>query len=127
LYVSDVRFLEQVASPVLVDVQEELDELGDFMLTMAQERAAQAGVQAVTEVRQGVFREALKAAIQAHHISTVILGSAAAGTGLTTAVYLEELSVWIHDQTGAEVFVASEGQIVGQWPRAVKTQADQEE
>ena len=114
LYVSDVRFLDQLASPILVDVQEELDEMGEFMLAMAQERAEKAGVRARTEVRRGVFREALQAAIQEHHAGTVVLGSSAEGTGLTSLSFRQDLIAWLHQQTGVEVIAVNEGEVVGQ-------------
>ena len=112
LYVSNVKFLGLVASPVLIDVEEELDEMGEFMLAMAQERAEAAGVHAQAEVRRGAFSEALKAAIQAHHISTMVLGSSVEGQGLTTLSYLRELVEWIRKETGVEVIVVSNGEIV---------------
>jgi nucleotide-binding universal stress UspA family protein len=112
LYVSNVRFLNLVASPVLIDLEEELDEMGEFMLAMAQERAEKAGVQASAEVRRGVFRQALKASIKAHHITTVVLGSSTEGEGVTTLSYLQELVEWVRTETGAEVIVVSNGEIV---------------
>jgi nucleotide-binding universal stress UspA family protein len=112
LYVSNVKFLSLVASPVLIDLEEELDEMGEFMLAMAQERAEKAGVQASAEVRRGVFREALKAAIEAHHITTIVLGRSIEGEGVTTLSYLQELVEWIRTKTGAEVIVVSNGEIV---------------
>ena len=50
LYVSDVHFLDHLASPILVDLEAELDEMGQFLCTMASERADKAGVHAQTMV-----------------------------------------------------------------------------
>ena len=44
LYVADVQFLNHLTSTLLVDIVHELDELGEFLLAMAQDRARQAGV-----------------------------------------------------------------------------------
>jgi len=112
LYVSNVQFLNQIASPILIDVQEELDEMGEFMLTMAQERAEKAGVKAGIELRHGVFREALKEVIQERDIATVVIGTAQEGTGITTLPYLEDLIQYIRQETHVEVIVAREGEIV---------------
>ncbi|MDT8304782.1 MAG: hypothetical protein RRC07_02505, partial [Anaerolineae bacterium] len=38
LYVAHARFLNLIMSPVLVDMEAEMEELGEFLLAMAQER-----------------------------------------------------------------------------------------
>ena len=105
LYVSNVRFLGQVASPVLVDVETELDEMGEFLLAMAQERAEKAGIQASTVVRRGVFQHALKEVIEEQGTTTVVLGSPSGGTNITSVEFLEELARSLHDEAGVEVIV----------------------
>jgi nucleotide-binding universal stress UspA family protein len=107
LYVSNVRFLDRFASPLLVDIEKELDELGEFMLAMAQERAERAGVKAEAEIRHGVFRQALKEVILERQIALVVMGTATGETGMTTRPYLEELADWICTETGAEVILVS--------------------
>ncbi len=113
LYVSNVRFLNGLASPLLVDVETELDELGEFMLVMAQERAEKAGVQAETVVRRGVFRQVLTEVVGEYQAAAVVLGSATEGTGITTPDYLEDLARSILTETGIEVVVVQEGEIIG--------------
>lgn len=112
LYVSNVRFLDRVASPVLVDVETELEELGEFLLAMAQERAEKAGVRAEAVVRRGEFRQALEEVIREYEVATVVLGSAAGGTSVTPPGYLEDLVQAILAETGVEVIVVHEGEIV---------------
>lgn len=113
MYVSDVRFLDRVASPVLVDVEAELDELGEFMLTMAQDKAERAGVTAEIAVRRGVFRDALKEMITEHDIDTVILGSSEEDAGLTSHAYLEMLAELLRREAGLqEMIIAHEGEIL---------------
>jgi nucleotide-binding universal stress UspA family protein len=112
LYVSDVHFLDRFASPVLVDVETELEEMGEFLLAMAQERAEKAGVQASTVVRRGEFRQALEEVIQEHETSTLVLGTSVGGTGVTPPGYLEDLVRWILNEIGTEVIVLHEGKIV---------------
>ena len=75
LYISNVEFLGLTAAPKLIDIEHELDEMGEFMLTMAQERAEKAGVDASTLVKHGHFLEALAEVIGEYEISTVILGT----------------------------------------------------
>lgn len=117
LYVLNVRFLGQFASAVLVDVEEELEEMGKFMLAMAQERAEKSGVHAQTMLRQGVFSDALKDAIVEHHITTVVLGSGVGESSFTTPDYLEELAQWLVAETGVEVITTGKGKIVQQQSR----------
>ena len=71
LYISNVRFLDRASGPLLVDISDKLDEMGAFLLAMAQDRAAQAGIAAETIVRQGDFQEALTAVIQELGADTV--------------------------------------------------------
>ena len=112
LYVSDVRFLLRFASAKVVDVEAELEEMGEFLLTMAQERAEKAGVRSRAIVRSGVFREALGKVIQEHEVASVVLGTAAGGTGITSPDYLKELVDWILREHGIEVIVLYQGEIV---------------
>jgi nucleotide-binding universal stress UspA family protein len=113
LYVSNVHFLDRVAGPVIVDIETELDEMGEFLLALVQERAEKAGVRARTLVLRGQFREALKQVVQEHEeVTTVVLGSAAGGTGVTTPAYLEDLVQWCHTEVGIEVIVIDGGEII---------------
>ncbi len=114
LYVSNVHFLNRVASAVLVDVEAELDELGEFLLTMAQERAEMAGVRATTTTRRGDFRQALADVIEEHaEITMVVLGTAAGGTGVIPPGYLEDLVQELLTETGVEVILVDGGEVVG--------------
>ena len=114
LYVSNVHFLNRVASAVLVDVEAELDELGEFLLTMAQERAEMAGVRATTTTRRGDFRQALADVIEEHEeITMVVLGTAAGGTGVIPPGYLEDLVQELLTETGVEVILVDAGEVVG--------------
>jgi nucleotide-binding universal stress UspA family protein len=112
LYVASVQFLNLAASPVLVDMEAEMEAMGEFLLTMAQERAEKAGIQVKTEVRRGTFRHVVKEVIDEHQITTLVLGSAAGLTGVTTPSYLEDLTQWILKETGVEIFVVREGEII---------------
>lgn len=112
LYITNVEFLDLTASPVLVDVEHELDEMGEFMLTMAQERAEKAGVTASTLLKHGHFREVLIEVIEDNQIDTVLLGSSAGGTGIVTKEYIDDLIDEIGGKTGVEFIVVDQGQIV---------------
>ena len=85
--------------------------MGEFMLTMAQERAENTSVNALTLVKRGQFREVLIDVIEEHHIDTVVLGSSAGGTGVITAEYIQELVNEISGKTGVEFIVVNQGEI----------------
>jgi nucleotide-binding universal stress UspA family protein len=113
LYVSNVHFLDRVAGPVLVDIEAELDEMGEFLLAMAQERAEQAGVPAKSLVLRGVFREALAQVLKEHpEVTTLVLGAAIEGSRVTPVGYMGELVEWCHAEFGIEVIVVHEGEII---------------
>lgn len=111
LYVTDVRFLDHMSSPLLVDVSHELDEMGRFLLAMAQDRAQQAGIDAEIMVRQGIFRDALAEVIQEKQVDIVVIGKSARETGVTSKRYLTILAKAVQE-SGVEMIVVEDGQIV---------------
>lgn len=115
LYVAHARFLNLMMSPVLVDMEAEMEELGEFLLAMAQERAAQAGVEASALVLRGLFRDALREAIAETEADIVLLGTAAGESGITTPSYREELISEVVAETGVAVFVLDNGEIVARY------------
>ena len=46
LYIVNKHFLDKTAAPIVVDVDDELSDMGEFLLLMARERAEQQGVNA---------------------------------------------------------------------------------
>jgi nucleotide-binding universal stress UspA family protein len=112
LHVSNVEFLDWLASPVLVDLESELKHMGEFMLVMAQERAQKAGVKADIVCKSGDFQEALFETIEENDIDCVILGSPVGETAYTTKQYLESLIQKIINQTGVDVLVVHDGEIL---------------
>jgi nucleotide-binding universal stress UspA family protein len=111
LYVSNVQFLGLLASPVVVDIETELDEMGEFLLTIAQERAEKAGVHAEALVKRGVFRQVLRSIIQDYPVDAVILGSSQESSSLITPAYTEALGKEISQETGVEFIVVQDGDI----------------
>lgn len=111
MYVTNVSFLGLSMRAKLVDVETEMDHLGDFLLTMAQERAQKADVSASTTVRRGEFLEVLKEVIEEYPICTVVLGSLR-GAGVMTTEYIEELGDAITRDADVEFIVVEEGQVV---------------
>jgi nucleotide-binding universal stress UspA family protein len=116
LYVSNVRFLDHLAGPAKVYlVEAELDELGEFMLAMVKDRAEKAGVQAEMVIRHGEFRQALMELIAEREITAAILGRPTHDTAITTLDYISEVARSLAAESGLEVFIIHEGEIVEQY------------
>ena len=74
IYVVDLHFLDKTSGSVIVDVRQEMTNMGEFLLLMAKERAAEQGVVAETHCREGTVREELIRAASEEQVSLVILG-----------------------------------------------------
>jgi len=115
LYVSNIQLLSRAGPPIVVDIEEELDELGDFLLSMAQERAEKAGVAAEVEVRRGIFSDVLKEVIVENEVETVVLGSSPQNTtGLVSFEHLQEMSQELSKEMGVEFIIVQDGKIAFQ-------------
>jgi nucleotide-binding universal stress UspA family protein len=112
LYVSNVQMLSRAGPPIVVDIEEELDEVGEFLLTMAQERAEKSGISAKVSVRRGIFSKVLNEVILEKGINTVVLGSSSKDTGLVSYAHLQELSKELSDETGVEFIVVQDGEML---------------
>lgn len=112
LYVSDVTFLDHTAAPKVVDIESELDEMGDFFLTMAVERAENADVDAEGIVRRGAFKQVLKDILNEYEISLVVLGQSREDTSTLPPDFIENLAKTLNTETGIEIALVHEGKIV---------------
>lgn len=112
LYVSDIKFLDHTASPLIIDIETELEEMGEFLLAMAIEKAANAGVKAEGIVEKGTFSQVLVDIIQKHDISSVIIGVSRLESGVLPEAYIELLAKIINMATGVEVIMVHNGEII---------------
>jgi nucleotide-binding universal stress UspA family protein len=112
MYVSNIQLISRSAPPIVVDIEEELDELGDFLLSMAQERAEKSGIIAKATVRHGVFSEVLREVIVENKIDTVVLGSSPKEPGIVSYERLQELSTELGKELGVEFYVVQDGKMV---------------
>ena len=113
LYVSNVKFLEKLGHVSYTSlIEEELEELGEFLLTMACERAGNAGWKAEAVVRQGVFLEAVNEVILEHQIDTLIIGAPGSTHAVTTTDFLQNLIQEIKETHPIEVLVIQDGQLI---------------
>jgi nucleotide-binding universal stress UspA family protein len=75
LYVVDLDFLSKTERAVRPDVvAEEMRHLGEFLLSMAQERAQKEGIDASYVLREGGVQEAIKASAMEEGATLVVLG-----------------------------------------------------
>ena len=113
LYVSNVHFLDLITGPVRLDIVEaELEDLGEFLLAMAQERVEKNGFTADTAVRGGEFVTALEDIIKEKDISIVVLGCPTDDTGVTSEGYVSKVAESLQASSNIEVFVVGEGRVV---------------
>ena len=112
LYVSDIRFISRAGPAIVVDIEEELSEVGDFLLAMAQERAEKSGVHASVAVRSGVFSKVLREVIIENEIKTVVLGGSLAETGIIPHERLQEMSRKLGKELGVEFIVVQDGKMI---------------
>jgi nucleotide-binding universal stress UspA family protein len=102
LYVVDLHFLDKTAGSGVVDVEQEMTKMGQFLLLMAKERAAAQGVEAETTSRKGAFREELKNAACEEEAALVMLGRPADAESVFKLADLEAFAAEIEDETGVE-------------------------
>lgn len=104
-YVTDVSFLNHSGAAILVDVEAELENLAEFLLLMAKERAEKAGVSAGILLEHGVFRDALIRAAEKVDAKVIVLGTPDESS-ITERVYIDKLAEDLQKETGIEVVVA---------------------
>lgn len=108
LYVVDLNFLEQTIMLHKDAVSDELKQMGEFILLMAQEKAATQGIEAKTYVRRGIFLDELIALcleLQANHI---VLGRPESRASHLSVEQLEAIQHRIELATQSRVIWAGE-------------------
>jgi nucleotide-binding universal stress UspA family protein len=112
LYVSDVQFDDELPQETRVNVGAELEDLGQFILSMAKERAIQENQQVETLVLSGNFRQVLDKVIQENNVDMLILGSPVEAGSFTTPVFLQKLSSELANKYSLEVILLRAGEIL---------------
>jgi nucleotide-binding universal stress UspA family protein len=102
-YVVDVEFMAHAKYTLRSDVvHEELQEMAEFLMAMAIERAQRKHVKARALVRHGVYVEELISAAAEVGASRIVLGRPAEEEGLAR---LEELAQRVAEETGIPVSI----------------------
>ena len=105
VYVTDVHFLEHSGASVLVDVATEIENMGEFLLLMAKERAEKASVDAEIVTKRGVFRDALIETVKENNAELVILGSPDNRVA-PMQTHLDGVIAAVKEATGIETIIA---------------------
>ncbi len=103
VYVANVEFLGKMSSAILVDMDEQMEELGEFLLLMAKERAARAGVRAHEEVRTGPLCQALIDVARLYPVGVVVLGQPGKSGSIFKTEQLQVVGECLRKETGVEV------------------------
>lgn len=74
LYIIDLHFLDKTAAPIIVNIENELDQMGQFFLLMTKERATEQGVEVRTITRRGKVREEIINTVLDEGATRVVLG-----------------------------------------------------
>lgn len=102
LYVVDLNFLDKTAAPIVVDVENEISEMGKFLLLVAKERASEQGVEAQMLSRKGNVREEIKKAALEIGASLVVLGYPAGEASTFQLTDLKAFAREIESETGID-------------------------
>lgn len=105
LYVVDLHFLDKIAGSGVVGVEREMNRMGQFLLLMAQERAAEQGVAAEMISRKGRLQEELKNAAGEEGVSLIVLGRPADAESVFELADLETFAAEIEAETGVEAHI----------------------
>jgi nucleotide-binding universal stress UspA family protein len=108
LYVADSSFLNKTAAAVVVDVDEELMNMGEFLLTMAVERAVEKGVTAESVIRTGTIRDVLPEVSRELGATMIILGQPTGESSRFQESEFEKFSKWLQTETDATIVVHEE-------------------
>lgn len=105
LYVIDTHFLDKTAAPIVVDVGQQVQHMGEFLLAIAQERAKSQGVLAQGICRSGRVRDEIKAMAREEQVDIVVLGQPTGEANTFAAEELVAFAAEIEAETGSQVVI----------------------
>lgn len=110
LYVANLDFLSQTPTSRVHTISQEMHEMGEFILLMAQEKSARQGISAEGMVRHGSVSEEVIDLVQELEADYLVLGKpqVARDDTVFTEDLLREFIARTEDQTGATVVFPEE-------------------
>ncbi len=103
LYVADISFLNQTAAPLVVNAESRLEQLGQFQLVMAQERAAEQEIIAQAIVRTGHLRAELVAVAKEIGATLIVMGRSLGPDAAFENAAIQVFAADLQTETGIEV------------------------
>lgn len=120
LYVFDRSILQRVATPIVINVEEQVKYMLAYLQRTAQEQARQAGVQASVLVRTGSLRDEIQAVVSELDITLIVLGRSGKESPTFVDGALEGLAAEVEEATGIPVLVVEGRGAVRRGRRAVR-------
>lgn len=108
LYTVNLDFLSQTVMHHAHAVSQELAEMGEFILLMAEQKATKKGITVISHVRHGNFMEQLIELCNEINAAYLVLGQPRGEGSLLACDRLEEIEQNIEAQTNAEVVWAGQ-------------------
>jgi nucleotide-binding universal stress UspA family protein len=105
LYIVNLHFLDKLAAPIVVDVEDEVHQMGEFLLLIAKERAEEQGVETRTISRKGEVRDEIKKVAQEEKVSLVMFGRPAGDESTFELADLKTFAAEIEKETGIETII----------------------
>jgi len=105
VFVADDSFLNNIAAPLVVDVEARLEKMGRFQLAMAQERAAAQGLTAEAIVRCGRLQAELIAVANELEADIIVLGRPQDQYAVFDEMALQNLATGLKAVTCADVHI----------------------
>ena len=109
LYVVETSFVDRIAESVVVDVEAQIERMGDFLLAAVQERAAKEGVEARVVHRHGPVREEIGDCILEEGADIVVLGRPRGEEAIFAETGVSPFAEELERETGAQVILVGEG------------------
>jgi cation:H+ antiporter len=111
LYVFDQQAIQQVATPILINVSAQMNHMRAFLRNTARRQATQAGVRAKVLVRAGSLREQIQAIANEQGVDLIVMGNPSEKSSLFKREALRALADEIEAETGIEVLALSDQEV----------------
>jgi nucleotide-binding universal stress UspA family protein len=107
LYVFDQRAIQQVATPIVINVSSQMEHMRAFLRNTAQIQATKAGVRARVLVRAGSLREQIQTIAKEQGVDLIVMGNPGEKSSLFKREALQALADEIEAETGIQVLALS--------------------
>ena len=111
LYVFDQRAIQQVATPIVINVSSQMDHMRAFLRNTAQREAIKAGVRARVLVRAGSLREQIQSIANEQRVDLIVMGNPSEKSSLFKREALRVLADEIEAETGIEVLALTDQEV----------------